>query len=58
MQLLDDHIFQLWRRGVIEKADGMMKCNKPDDLAARIAQAEKGLFDDEDDGGNGERKAG
>ena len=47
MQLLDDHIFQLWRRGIIDKDDGMMKCNKPDELAARIAEAEKGLFDDD-----------
>ncbi|MCA9100120.1 MAG: type IV pilus twitching motility protein PilT [Pirellulales bacterium] len=57
MQLLDDHIYQLWRRGIIEKDDGLMKCNKPDELSARIAKAEKGMFDDDADDA-GERKAG
>ena len=52
MQLLDDNIFQLWRDGVVTKEDGMAKCNSPEDLARRIAAAERGLFDDEPDGGD------
>ncbi len=49
MQLLDDHLFRLWRDGVIEKRDAMVKCNQPDELAARIARAERGLLEDEDE---------
>jgi len=49
MQLLDDHLFRHWRDGVVDKDDVMMKSNKPDDLAQRIAKAERGMFDDEQD---------
>jgi len=54
MQLLDDHMFKLWRQGVVEKKDIMIKANAPDELAARIAKAERGIFDDDDQGGNGQ----
>ncbi|MCE5302213.1 MAG: type IV pilus twitching motility protein PilT [Planctomycetaceae bacterium] len=47
MQLLDDHMFQLWRDGLVEKRDILLKANLPDDLAARVARAERGLFEDE-----------
>jgi twitching motility protein PilT len=47
MQLLDDHIFKLWRDGTVSKEDGMAKANSPEDLARRFAAAERGLFDDE-----------
>ncbi len=47
MQLLDDHIFKLWRDGLVSKEDALAKCNSPDDLAARFAAAERGMFDDD-----------
>ena len=47
MQLLDDHMFSLWREGIVSKEEVMIKANKPDDLATRIARAERGMFDEE-----------
>ncbi len=47
MQLLDDHIFSLWKEGLVTQEDALAKCNSTDDLAARFAAAERGMFDDE-----------
>ncbi len=47
MKLLDDHIFELWRDGVIDKENGLAKCNNADELSRRFAQAERGIFDDQ-----------
>jgi len=54
MQLLDDHIFNLWRQGLIDKENGLGKCNSPEELERRFAAAERGVFDDQPDeeGGN------
>ena len=56
MQLLDDHLFQLWKDGLCEREEVITKSNLPDDLPHRIVLAEKGqmaddddFFDDEDD---------
>jgi twitching motility protein PilT len=49
MFLLDDSLFKLWRNGLCEKEEVLMRSSKPADLAAKIAQAEKGLYDDEDE---------
>ena len=49
MQLLDDHLFQLWKDGLCEEREVVMKSNLPDDLTHRINMAKKGLLDDEDD---------
>jgi twitching motility protein PilT len=49
MQLLDDHMFKLWREGKVEKRDIMMKAHAPDELANKIAQVERGMFEDEDE---------
>jgi len=49
MQLLDDNLFKLWRTGKCTKEDVLIKANKQDDLARRIMQAEKGIFEDEED---------
>jgi twitching motility protein PilT len=46
MQLLDDHMFKLWKEGAVEKRDILLKANDVDDLANRIAQAERGMFED------------
>jgi len=47
MQLLDDHMFKLWRAGLVQKRDILLKANIPDELAARVARAERGLLEDE-----------
>jgi twitching motility protein PilT len=49
MHLLDDQMFKLWREGKVEKHEIIIKANAPDELAAKIARAEKGMFDDDDD---------
>jgi twitching motility protein PilT len=53
MQLMDDTLFKLWKNGVCTKEDVMVKSNKPDDLMVRIARAEKGLMEEEDEGEDG-----
>ena len=35
MQLLDDHMFRLWRDGLVEKNDILFRANNPDELAAQ-----------------------
>ncbi len=49
MQLLDDHLFKLWRTEAAAKEDVLAKANSAEDLAKRIAEAERGIFDDEND---------
>lgn len=51
MQLLDDHLFKHWRDEVVAKEDVLAKANSPDDLAKRIAAAERGIFDEDEEGG-------
>src|SRR5271154_3242740 len=48
MQLLDDHLFRLWRDGVVSKEEILIKANMPDDLANRISRAERGLADEDE----------
>jgi twitching motility protein PilT len=47
MQLLDDHMFKLWEQGLVEKSEVLVRANAPDELASKIARAERGMFDDE-----------
>ncbi|MGQ9607281.1 MAG: PilT/PilU family type 4a pilus ATPase [Thermogutta sp.] len=49
MQLLDDHLFRLWQEGKIEKKDAILRANGPDELTARIARAERGMLEDEEE---------
>jgi Tfp pilus assembly ATPase PilU len=49
MQLLDDYLFKLWEEEKVTKEDAMGKANVPEELSRRIANAERGLFDDEAD---------
>jgi len=49
MQLLDDHMFNLWKDGKIEEREALLKANLADDLAARIARAKRGMLEDEKD---------
>jgi twitching motility protein PilT len=50
MQLLDDHMFRLWREGKVEKKDIFFRANDPESLAKKVAMAEKGMFQDEESG--------
>jgi twitching motility protein PilT len=49
MQLLDDHMFRIWKDGIVDKREVLLRANSPDELANKIARAEKGLFDDDED---------
>lgn len=49
MQLLDDHMFKLWREGIVDKREILAKANHPDELAAKIARAERGILEDEEE---------
>lgn len=54
MQLLDDHMFKLWREGLVEKHEVLLKANSPEELAAKIARAERGMFEDDDEKDDGD----
>jgi twitching motility protein PilT len=49
MQLLDDDMFRLWRQKMVEKRDVLMRANNPEEITAKIARAERGIFEDEDE---------
>jgi twitching motility protein PilT len=49
MQLLDDHMFRLWQAGLVEKRDILFRANSPEELAAKIARAERGILEDEEE---------
>jgi len=49
MQLLDDHMFRIWKQGIVEKKEILFRANNRDDLEMRIARAERGIFEDEED---------
>lgn len=48
MQLLDDALYNLWRDGLCEERDVVMRSNNPGELKAKIAMAKKGLLEDDD----------
>jgi len=48
MQLLDDHLFRLWSEKKIRKEDALAKAQSLDDLAQRIFNAERGIFEELD----------
>src|SRR5205814_10685058 len=47
MFLLDESLFKLWKEGLVEKEEILLRSPKAAELATRIAQAEKGIFDEE-----------
>jgi twitching motility protein PilT len=49
MFLMDDTLFKLWREGLCEKEEILLKCQKPGELADRIRAAEEGALDDDDE---------
>ncbi len=48
MFLLDESLFKLWKDGVVEKEEVLLRSPKAAELAARIAAAERGLGEDEE----------
>ena len=57
MFLLDESLFRLWKDELIDKEDALLRSAKPAELAAKFAQAERGL-DDEDEEGMDEDEEG
>jgi len=49
MFLLDESLFRMWKEGLCEKEEVLLKSSKPAELAAKIAQAERGFEDEEGD---------
>ncbi|NLS93796.1 MAG: type IV pilus twitching motility protein PilT [Planctomycetaceae bacterium] len=49
MQLLDDHLFKLWRDGIVDEKEALIKANMAEELAAKIAQAKRGILESEED---------
>jgi twitching motility protein PilT len=49
MFLLDESLFRLWKEGLCEKEEVLLKAAKPAELAAKIAQAERGMLEDDDE---------
>lgn len=49
MILMDDALFNHWKNEKISIEDAIAKAISPDDLAKRIANAQKGVFDDDQD---------
>jgi twitching motility protein PilT len=43
MQLLDDHIFRLWKDQIVTKEDALIKSNGPEQLEERMRRWEAGL---------------
>src|SRR5579871_1701392 len=54
MFLLDESLFRLWKEGLCDKEEVLLKSSKPAELAAKIAQAEKGTYDEDEEGGDDE----
>jgi twitching motility protein PilT len=48
MFLLDEYMFKLWRDGVVEKEEVLMRSSKPNELAAKISNYEKGLYEEDE----------
>jgi twitching motility protein PilT len=49
MQLLDDNLFNLWKTGLCEEHDVVIRSNAPGELKTKIQRAKQGLFDEEGD---------
>ncbi len=49
MFLLDESLFKLWKDGIVDKEECLLKASKPADLAAKIAMAEKGILDEDEE---------
>lgn len=50
MQLLDEALFNLWKNGICEERDCVVRSNAPGELRQKIELAKKGLLEDEQEG--------
>jgi twitching motility protein PilT len=48
MFLLDEHLFKHWRDGLVEKDEILLRSSKPAELAAKILNYERGLYEEEE----------
>jgi twitching motility protein PilT len=49
MFLLDEHLFRLWKEGKVDKEEVLLKAQKPTDLATKMAQAERGIYEEDEE---------
>ena len=49
MQLLDDHMFELWQKGEVEEEDIFVKAVQGDELRLKVARAKRSLLEDEEE---------
>lgn len=49
MQLMDDALFNLWKSGICEERDVMVRSVNPGELRLKIQRAKQGIFDEEED---------
>ncbi len=49
MFLLDESLFRLWKDGLCEKEEVLLRAANPAELAAKIAQAERGMLDEDEE---------
>ena len=48
MFLLDDSLFKLWKDGLVDKEECLLRAKKPAELSAKMARFEKGALEDEE----------
>jgi twitching motility protein PilT len=49
MILLDDFLFNLWKAEKVTVEDAVSRAQQPEDFLRRVANAKRGIFDDEED---------
>lgn len=49
MFLLDENLFRLWKEGIVEKEEVLLRSSKPAELAAKITAYEQGLYEEDED---------
>jgi hypothetical protein len=42
-------MFKLWKEGIVDKKDILVKANSRDELEANIARVERSMFEDENE---------
>jgi twitching motility protein PilT len=48
MFLLDESLFKLWKNGLIDKEEALLRTSHPAELAQKIALAEKGMLEEDE----------
>jgi twitching motility protein PilT len=49
MFLLDESLFRLWKEGLCDKEEVLLKSSRPNELAAKIEAAERGMEDEDEE---------